>query len=220
MTFKEWIFHTILPPITYFLINLLSSTVRIQTIGESVIQDLIEKKAKVIYVFWHGRHFLMIRYWKRTKTAIMTSTSRDGQLLAKILMKFGYGIIYGSSSKSPVKALVSGIKTMNAGYNVAIAVDGPKGPPNKVKYGALYLAKKSDAFIVPVTTTTLPVFVFNSWDRYIVPKPFSKALISFGEPFKLSNTIDDKTLKLESKYIEKILNSITNKADHLIQKRT
>ena len=146
----------------------------------------------------------------------MSSTSRDGRLQAKILKKFHYEIIPGSSSKTPVRALIQSLKKIQEGYNFAITVDGPTGPIYKVKPGALYVAKKTGATIIPMSFSSSPAFVIKSWDRYLMPKPFSRAVHLIGEPWQPSPDLNEQTLEQEALHLEKILNSLTEKADRMV----
>ena len=146
----------------------------------------------------------------------MVSTSLDGQLIANTLKIFGYEIIFGSSNRSPVRALVRSIQKMEQGFDVAFTVDGPRGPANKVKPGALFLAKKMNAIIIPATSSACPSITFKSWDRYLLPKPFAQAAIVFGQPFIPSSHSGEETLREECQLIENTLNEITKQADQLV----
>jgi len=147
----------------------------------------------------------------------MSSISRDGQLQANVLKKFGYGIAYGSSKSSPVRALVGAIQKMRDGWDIALTVDGPTGPIYKVKPGALFLAKKLDAVIIPLTFTAKPSLILRSWDKYMLPKLFGKAVLICGNPIKLSKEMDEKTVQEESMMLEKVLNEYLLEADRKIE---
>lgn len=146
----------------------------------------------------------------------MSSTSRDGILQASILKKFKYEIISGSSAKSPVRALIGSIQKMRMGYNVGFAVDGPTGPLYKVKPGAIYLAKKMQVPIIPISFSANPAIILKSWDKYLLPKPFAKSAIIFGKPFCPSANLDGNTVISECKNLENILNRLTLQADRIV----
>jgi lysophospholipid acyltransferase (LPLAT)-like uncharacterized protein len=215
---KNFIYQKVLPALGWIAINLLSITIRIHTEGEQIIDSIKKNKGKIVYVFWHGRQFLLVKYFSNRNIAIMSSTSRDGILQATILKKFGYGIVYGSSSKSPVRALIGAIRKMREGYTFAFAIDGPTGPLYKPKPGALYLAKKMNACIIPVTFSVKPSIILKSWDKYMLPKPFARAILLYGEPFYPSPKTDNKTIQDECLIIENQLKQMTDDVDKRILK--
>ena len=217
MRFKEWFYLNILPPVAWTVMNLTTITIRTKIIGEEKIDPLRQDGKKLIYIFWHGRQFLLIRYLSKLNLAVMSSTSRDGMVQSKILKKFHFEIIPGSSSKTPVKALIKSLRKMQQGFNFAITVEGPRGPIYKVKPGALYLAKKTDGYLIPMIFSSSPARIFKAWDRYLLPMPFSRAVILFGEPFKPSSGLDEQTIQLESLELEETLNDLTKRADTIVR---
>lgn len=217
MKFKKFAYHHILPNFAWFGIHCLSASLRITTVGEKQIHLLQSKGHRLVFALWHGRQFLFVRHMSKRNIGIMSSTSRDGRLQADILKKFGYVIIYGSSAKSPVRAMVGTIRKMRAGHDIAITVDGPTGPLYKVKPGALFLAKKMDALIIPMTFSAAPGIILSSWDEYLLPKPFAHAAIYFGEAFRPSQNTADAIIQEECLLLEKTLNQITQKADLLVK---
>ncbi len=215
---KDFIYKNILPYLGWLAINIISITVRICTENEHILDTLKKDGQKFVYIFWHGRQFLLVRYFSNRNIAIMSSTSRDGLLQATILKKFGYEIVYGSSTKSPVRALIGAIQKMKLGYTLAFAVDGPTGPIYKPKPGAIYVAKKMNACIIPVTFSVKPAIIMKSWDKYMLPKPFAKAILLYGKPFYPSNKTDDETIQKECLILEKQLKQMTTDTDQKIDK--
>lgn len=218
MIVNDWIYSKILPTLGRACITTLSASLRIQSKGEENIEEINKEKRPIIYVFWHGRQFILVHYMAYKNISIMSSTSRDGILQANILKKFGYDIIYGSSSKSPVRALIGSIKKIRMGFTVAFAVDGPTGPIHKVKPGALFLAKKTNGVIIPLTFSAFPAITLGAWDEYLLPLPFSRAVILFGKPFYPSPSLNDNIIEKECVYIEEILNEMTVKVDAFFKK--
>lgn len=219
MNLKNWLYNKILPPLSYTAIYLLTKSIRIKILNKSKVDHYIKQGKKFVYVIWHGRQFLLTTHFAKMNTGVITSTSRDGRLQADILSKMGFKITYGSSSKSPVKALMGSVKLMRKGINMAIAVDGPTGPVYKVKPGALFLAKKLNAFIVPVSFSARPAITLRAWDNYLLPLPFSKAIIIWGDPMQLTQSTDKDILDKESSLLEKKLSIINNKADYMVNKK-
>ncbi len=218
MKLKEFTYRYILPPITWGAINALSVSLRIHFQGMNQIENLKSEGKRIVYVFWHGRQFLFARTMVNHNIGIMVSTSLDGLLIANTLKIFGYKIIHGSSHRSPVRALIRSVQTMDRGFDVAFTVDGPRGPAYKMKPGALFLAKKMNAVILPATSSAYPSITFKSWDEYRLPKPFSHAAIVIGKPFVPSPDAGEDTLREECRKIENALNEITKKADEFVMK--
>jgi lysophospholipid acyltransferase (LPLAT)-like uncharacterized protein len=218
MMLNDWIYSKILPSLSRACITMLSGSLRIQSKGEKYIKEVNKEKRPIVFVFWHGRQFIFVNYMAHKNICIMSSTSRDGILQANILKKFGYEIIYGSSAKSPVRALVGSIKKIRMGFNVAFAVDGPTGPIHKVKPGALFLAKKTNGVIIPGTFFAFPAITLGAWDKYLLPLPFSRAIILFGKPFYPLPSLNDNIIEKECVYIEEMLNEMTAKADAFFKK--
>jgi lysophospholipid acyltransferase (LPLAT)-like uncharacterized protein len=131
----------------------------------------------------------------------MASTSADGELITRVLLFFGFGIARGSSTRSGVRALVGMVARVKEGYNPAIAVDGPKGPREKVKPGIVYVAQHAQLPLIPVGVAKSSALVFNkAWDRTIFPWPFSKVVVSFGAPINSEGTDEKEIIRtLEEK---------------------
>ncbi|MFO7890266.1 MAG: DUF374 domain-containing protein [bacterium] len=218
MNFNNWLYKKILPPISWLAITLLTNSLKIKIINKYKTNNFKKEGGKFVFVCWHGRQFLLTTHLSKLNTGVITSISQDGRLQADILGRMGFKITYGSSSKSPVKALVGSIKLMRKGINMVIAVDGPTGPIYKVKYGALFLAKKMNAQIVPVTFSSHPCITLNAWDKYLLPLPFSQTVLLWGNPIQLSDSTDKKILEKEAGLIEKKLNAINNTADFIVNK--
>jgi lysophospholipid acyltransferase (LPLAT)-like uncharacterized protein len=124
---------------------------------------------------------------------IPVSESRDGEIIAQVIKNFGFEVARGSSRRKGHKALLALISSMRKGKkNVGITVDGPRGPLHKVKKGALFLAAVSKAPIVPVVTAAKRAWVLEkSWDKLIVPVPFTEGLVMLGEPFYINSTSEE-----------------------------
>ena len=219
MNFNNWLYKKFLPPFGWAAINLLTNSLRIKIINKSSIDNCLNNGKQLVYVLWHGRQFLFTTHLGAMHAGVITSTSRDGRLQADILSRMGFTITHGSSSKSPIKALMGSVKLMRKGVNMAIAVDGPTGPLHKVKPGELFLAKKMNALIVPVTFSARPSLILKAWDKYLLPLPFSKAIIMWGDPIQLSSSTDKDILLKESSLIEKRLTFLNNKVDNMVFKK-
>jgi len=136
----------------------------------------------VIYAFWHNRMIMLAYTHRRRDIQVLRSSSRDGRLIAELLLRFGYGTIAGSSSRGGSAALRQMLALGRRGLDTGITVDGPRGPRGRLKAGALQLAALSGNPIVPICVASRRGHVFGSWDRSILPWPLSRLHIRYGEP--------------------------------------
>lgn len=183
----------ILPSIICFFIKLFSFTQKLEYQNTDILSDIKSKKQNNIFAFWHGKQFVLINSHKNRGICIMTSLSKDGELQANILKKFGYQIVRGSSSKGGDRALVELIRIVKKGTDIAIAVDGPRGPICHFKPGVLILAQKTGNPIIPVAVSAKSFWQLNTWDKCVIPKPFTKTAVRYGNPIyiKPDDKIDD-----------------------------
>ena len=116
---------------------------------------------------------------------VLISEHRDGELVARAAASLGFGLIRGSSTRGADRALISIIRELQAGKQVAITPDGPKGPNQKFAPGALVAAQRADCFIVTLGVTADRAWRLKSWDRFMIPKPFARVTIAYGDPVKV-----------------------------------
>jgi len=159
--------------------------------------EKLMKGGRAVFCFWHRYLLPLLWTYRKRGIAVITSMSRDGEIADAILRFYGYRTIRGSSSRGGITAIIKTIKVLKENRAVAIAVDGPKGPPFIPKNGAFFSASRSEAFIVPVFVHLKGGFEIGSWDRLILPLPFSKATVIFGKPFIPSDVESGKKIFLE-----------------------
>jgi hypothetical protein len=204
----------ILPKFAFSLIQGIGRTVRLKVIGEERINELKEKGESLLYAFWHGRQFLLVYYMQKRKISLLSSFSADGEIQARTLSLFGYDIVRGSSARGGAKGLFGLTKKVSAGYDIALAADGPTGPVYSVKDGVIFLAKKQSMWIVPLTSSSRPSHIVRSaWDRYLLPAPFSSGVVMFGEPYKPLAEIEE-----EKENLKRALDALTRDADSFVKK--
>ena len=148
-----------------------------------------------IHTLWHDCIYLAIYFWKRRGIVYMTSQSFDGEYIARFLQRFGFGAARGSSTRGGVGAMVEMARLLRAGIPVGFTVDGPKGPRRVAKMGAVLLAKKTGQPILPFNVTARRFWQANSWDRFEVPLPFTRALLEIAPPVYVPTDADDATLR-------------------------
>jgi len=191
--------------VLFQLVDILCRTIRINFKNKEIVDNLEHKKQNYILGFWHGT-MLLPWYLNRNKNfAGLTSKSKDGELLAKILKKWNYKVLRGSSSKGGEIALGLMIDFARNGYSIAVTPDGPKGPPHKLKAGAVISAKKAGLPLVLMGIGFRKKRFLKSWDKFQVPKFFTEANVFYSEPVY----IDDNLSREEtSKIIEDCENTL------------
>lgn len=199
--------------VLFYLVNILCLTLRINFVNNSVIDELEKNNKNFILGFWHGT-MLLPWYLNRNKNfAGLTSRSKDGDLLAKILKQWNYTVLRGSSTEGGDIALGMMIDFAKNGYSIAITPDGPTGPPHKLKAGAVISARRSRLPLVLVGIGFKKKRYLKSWDSFQIPKFFTSANVIYSDPVYVS---EDLSREETSKIIlecEKKLNGLQSEAE-------
>ncbi len=187
----------LVPPLGAFLMRIIFFTCKkIYNIPDNL------PKEPFIVAFWHGELLMEPFLYQKIRgdhpIAVMISEHFDGELIARTIGYFGFEAIRGSSKKGGAKVLIQALKRLKAGSDVAITPDGPRGPRHSVAPGIAILSQKSDAYIVPFSYSASKYWQLRSWDRFIIPKPFSTLHFRVGEPFKLAG-MDEERARREVK---------------------
>lgn len=163
-----------------------------------------------IFCFWHGR-MILFPFFKPSKRAmyVLISFHRDGELIAKVIRHFSIQTIRGSSNKGARVASRQLLDQLKAGDNISITPDGPRGPIFQAEKGAILLARLADKPLIPVSFSAQRVRRLPTWDRFMIPLPFSRLLVIADAPLFITQQ-DSEAQRLE---LEQRLNQITNQAD-------
>lgn len=195
--------------IFYVLINLLSKTVRFEIENPENYENIVKNGKTPIYTFWHDRMFLGTYFFRNRGIIVMSSQSFDSEYTARVIQRFGYGAVRGSSTRGGIRALTRMIRLMKEGLPMGFTLDGPKGPPHVAKSGAILLAKKSGNPIMPFVVEAKSFWCINSWDKLQIPKPFTRARVIIAEPIYVAKDADNedvenKRLELQAKLDEAV----------------
>jgi lysophospholipid acyltransferase (LPLAT)-like uncharacterized protein len=167
----------------------------------------------VILVFWHNRLLTVTVNQRHRGVHALRSSSRDGQLIANILRRFGFGTPAGSSSREGAAGLRKVVRAAMEGHDVAITVDGPKGPRGRFKAGAIQVAALSGCPIVPVITSANRAIRIRNWDRTTIPAPFSRVRIRYGDPVYVQKKMGAEPLELLRRSLETTMQELTDNLD-------
>jgi hypothetical protein len=171
-----------------------------------------EEDKKGIASFWHYSIIYILYHMRKYSATAMVSASKDGEYLARLAEKFGFETVRGSKNTKGVEGLKAMLRAMLNGSSAAIVADGSQGPPRVVQAGALLLASRTGAPIIPMVFSASNYFTINSWDRTIIPKPFSRIDFFYGEPFYIPAKVKPEALEQYRMQLEEQLNELYDKA--------
>ena len=176
----------------YWLIRLLGPTLRVSVSYEDGAQKTLDERPYVAS-FWHECMIPATYLFRGMGIRVMSSFSYDGEYMGRIIRKLGFVAVKGSSSRNPVRALLGLRRALDEGWTVAFSLDGPRGPRRKVKPGPSGLARSSGRAMTTFHTAVEKAWVLRSWDRMMIPKPFSRVLVRVGKliPVPADATDDD-----------------------------
>jgi lysophospholipid acyltransferase (LPLAT)-like uncharacterized protein len=187
----------VLPYLIWALYSLWIRTWRLKVVESEGMKRARREKRPLVFAFWHGDELAAISLTRFYPVATMTSTSRDGELLDRVVRLLGVKTSRGSSTRGAVHALKGLIDLAKEGRTAVVAVDGPKGPYHKVKPGIFQVAKAVEALVVPFGFHASRVYVFKkSWNKARFPLPFSKVTVVWGEAYALEEASDPRDPKL------------------------
>jgi lysophospholipid acyltransferase (LPLAT)-like uncharacterized protein len=183
------------------IVRALGWTYRWRVDGFNHYESIVASGRQPIFAFWHGRILPATLFWKNRGIVVITSQNFDGEWIAGIIERFGYGTARGSTSRGGARALVRLRRELASGRPVAFTLDGPRGPARVAQRGALWLAGATGNPILPFHIEADRFWTMKSWDQTQVPKPFARVQVAIGEPIVVPDaadaTIEAKRLELE-----------------------
>ena len=190
------------------LLSSLLATVRFRVVAPS------SQTGPVIYTLWHGRLLPLTFLHRQQNIATLISQSADGEYIARVVERWGYQAIRGSSSRGGGAALREMVKLARQGRSMAITPDGPRGPRQQLKPGVLTLAQLTGQPILPMSASaTSAWWVDARWDLFLVPKPFATVFVRYGEPVQVPRGADEAELARIGAAVEATLNRLTAETD-------
>jgi len=180
--FPQTLLNVLVPRLGAFFLRLLHAGLRLETLGEEHPRAFWNRAEPILIACWHDELLLTVCGYKGPGARMLISASKDGELLSRTFARFGQEAVRGSSSRGGKAALKAMIELCRSGFDLAITPDGPRGPRHEVKDGVLQLARVSGRPIIPMAFACSRGHRFASWDRFLFPYPFCRALFRFGEP--------------------------------------
>ena len=161
----------------------LASTWRIETVHQERFDEARRAGNPRVFMLWHETILPLLWHHRGIRAAIVVSDNRDGQYLADFAKALGYRSVRGSSSKGAARALIGAVRELKAGIAVAFTPDGPRGPRREMKPGFVAAAQRGNGIIIPLWAEADRAWRLNSWDRFLIPKPFARVRVFYGQPF-------------------------------------
>jgi lysophospholipid acyltransferase (LPLAT)-like uncharacterized protein len=197
------------------LLRLLSLTWRVEFVNDHVVRALRDRKQPFVYVLWHGQLLPLIWTHRGRNIAIMVSEHRDGEIIARIARAIGFRLVRGSTSRGAARALLSASRELESGFDVAVTVDGPRGPAGVVTPGALVISQRTSAPMVPTAASASRAWRLRSWDRFMIPKPFARVVVAYGDPI----VIHASTPRDAAEHVERVAAAIDQATESAIAGR-
>jgi lysophospholipid acyltransferase (LPLAT)-like uncharacterized protein len=170
-------------PVISSVVRALASSWRIRLRHEERWRVLHDQRQPVVFLLWHEALLPLLWQHRGQGIAIVVSEARDGQYLSNLAASLGYRAVHGSSTRGGIRALLGAVRELQAGRSIAFTPDGPRGPRRELKPGVIAAAQRGGGVIVPLHAEADRAWRLHSWDRFIIPQPLARVLITYGRPF-------------------------------------
>lgn len=219
--FSQWVNFRLVPFLVFCFHGLLKATLRVERVGFEAVQGFVDRDERFVLSFWHRRLVMMPLAYpfrrvdaqgERRGVAILSSDSKDGERSAATWRWLGIHAVRGTVGHSGAQALVRMIQAVKQGWDMGITVDGPRGPRQKAKPGVLAVSRKTGAWVVPVCVAYSRAWQLHTWDGMLVPKPFSRVRVLYGDPFRVNTHEEEESLLAE---LEDDLNALEAQAEDI-----
>jgi lysophospholipid acyltransferase (LPLAT)-like uncharacterized protein len=197
----------------YWIIRIVGSTLRCEVRDWQNLDAVHMAGKRLILAFWHGRIFMASYYFRHRQIVVMISQNRDGEYIARIIQRLGYGVARGSSTRGSHGATAEILRALKTNRDVGFAMDGPRGPRYVAKPGAAYVAMKTGNPVVPFGISVEKKWIMRSWDHFMVPKPFSRALVLIGTPIYVHANATEEEMRLVERQIQGSLEELRDRGD-------
>ena len=194
-------------------LNALMASCRYRREGVENYDQFWRQNKPVIFTLWHGRLVPCTHFHRGQGVVTLISQHRDGEYITRVVRQWGYTAVRGSSTRGGLEALRELIQHVKHGRSLAITPDGPKGPREKMKPGPVLIAQRTGAPIIPVVSGADRAWYFGGWDRFLVPKPFARLQIAYGEPVFVPRRASEEEIAAISEDVERRLDVLKARVD-------
>ena len=168
------------------VLSLLAASWRVHTMHEERWRAVGKSGRPLVWMLWHEALLPLLWQHRGQGVTLVISDARDGQHLADFAAGIGYRMVRGSSTRGGARALLAAVRELKAGNSVAFTPDGPQGPRQELKRGVIAAAQRGQGVIVPVHAEASWVWRLRSWDRFMIPRPFARVRVAYGQPFTVA----------------------------------
>ena len=211
---KKFLFNYVVPYLLYGVVYLWCATLRMKNLNSEAEDQIKSLTGPYILTLWHGRIFYLFYYLRnRPDYFLLISPSADGDLLAKLARLMGYSVIRGSTFKKAVPAARSLIRILRSGKRIIIIADGSRGPCCVAQPGSIQLAGITKMPLFPMTFSAKNKVTLNTWDKFILPLPFTRCSINFGTPINLASRASEELIEEKRLELETQLNQLSSECD-------
>lgn len=197
------------------LLLALGATWRIVRVRVHEQETRLDRGGRCIFAHWHARILPLVFTHRRRSIAVLVSRHRDGELIARIILRLGYRAARGSSTRGGEEGVRDMLYHAEQGRLLALTPDGPRGPAERVKPGLVYLASRTGYPVQPLAAATSSAWTFDSWDRFMVPRPFARVIVAYGAPIAVPPKLADDQIEVWRVRIEGAIREVTGEADRL-----
>jgi lysophospholipid acyltransferase (LPLAT)-like uncharacterized protein len=201
----------------YWVIRLIGPTLRVCVSCEEGAQQTLEQRP-LIASFWHSCIIPATYICRNLGVRVMSSNSYDGEYMGRIIHKFGFVAVKGSSSRNAVRALLGLRRALEDGWTVAFTLDGPRGPRHMVKPGPVALARSSGVRLTMFHAAVDQAWVLKTWDRLMIPAPFSRVLVRFGKLIPVPGDASEQDLERYTAELQTSLDRVCEFAEANVSK--
>jgi lysophospholipid acyltransferase (LPLAT)-like uncharacterized protein len=191
------------------LVRALGATWRVDRSGLATFDAALAQGQRCIFALWHARLLALAWTHRGRGVVVLVSRHRDGQLITRIIERLGFATSRGSSTRGGEEGVMDMLRKAEAGRLLAITPDGPRGPAGTLKPGLVYLASRSGLPIVPVAAASRSCWRLRSWDRFRVPRPFTRVVVAYGDPIAVPPGLEGATLEAWRSRVEQMLEGHT-----------
>lgn len=199
------------------LVQALGSTFSVSFLRQDYLAQARANGSPAIYTFWHEGLLLATFVFRHQGIRVLVSQHQDGEYISQTIERLGYTTVRGSTTRGGTRALFRMAAAGQGGENLGVTVDGPRGPRRSVQSGVLYIARRSGLPILPFAVACSRKRVLSSWDRFIVPLPFARVVVAFGEPLFVPNEREGVSLDTLKVTLEQRLSDATEVAEKALE---
>jgi hypothetical protein len=194
------------------IVSALFATTRCTRFGQENYLQYRRAGTPVIFVFWHGLMLPLVHYHRGEGAVVLVSEHADGEYITQVIRRNGFGTVRGSSTRGGTKGLKGLIRAVRAGKDLGLTPDGPRGPAGHFKPGALAVAQTTGLPVIPVAAASSSGWRFNSWDSFLVPRPFARIVLGYGEPVLVPRDTPREELEALARRLGQRLDTLTAEA--------